>query len=75
MISQDLKANLTQNVSITPRLKYSQFRSPILAAQDMFNHNLKRANSQIDLDFVNFIERGSPLLDLEDLLGSNNAPV
>jgi hypothetical protein len=61
----EIKANFSQNVSITPRLKYSHIRSPIL---DHLNRpSPKRCNSLIDIDFVNFMDRGSVIsMDLLD---------
>lgn len=40
----------------------------------MFSQLPKRANSLIDIDFVNFMERGGSLIDMDDLMESNDVP-
>jgi hypothetical protein len=40
----------------------------------MFSQLPKRANSLIDIDFVNFMERGGSLIDLDDFMENMHVP-
>jgi hypothetical protein len=38
----------------------------------MFSQLPKRANSLIDIDFVNFMERGGSFIDMDDLMENSH---